>query len=391
MGLIDFKTMNAVQKALYQIDPDIYIYGEGWSLGYNGPSGDNYGTETWQVYNECNRYKVGNDSVYLGGFNDRFRNAVRGENGSSFGGKSYPGAGFVQLGNWKQGDNNEWYADLGTLDTIADGLWGVNSGVYTDDGKTGIYPEQTVNYVSCHDNWTVRDQLFNTLPKADDNHPASLFAILKASLQAHALVMAGNSAAFFLGGEELLRTKEYLTDPASHSGVTADSWTDLWGHKISHNSYNAPLAVNSFKWGNKVKVSCTTNGDTDEIKNEDFHYVEAFQTLIKSHKGLLKKRGENTDYYRFVGETSKGNGVMNRFWSEEGNFSNCVAFQANEAFIYTCAGNIGATDHIQCDGNAMENTWDHLFDYGGYHFNTEMDKVYFDQTNTVVYYDRHGK
>ena len=381
MGLIDFKTMNAVQKALYQIDPDIYIYGEGWSLGYNGPSGDNYGTETWQVYNECNRFKVGNDSVYLGGFNDKFRNAVRGENGPSYDGKTYPGSGFVQLGNWRQGD--PWYVDYGTLEAISDGLWGVNSNIKTDNNKSGYYPEQTVNYVSCHDNWTVRDQLFNTLPKRDDSHPASLESILRASLQAHALVMASNSAAFFLGGEELLRTKEYTVNPATISGVTADSWTEMWGHKISHNSYNAPLSVNSFKWGNKIKVTC----DDDEISDAVYQYNDAFKTLIKSHKNLLKKRGENNGYDAFVSKTSAGKDVMNRYWSEVDNFSNCVAFQANEAFIYTCAGNIGASDYIQCDEAAMAN-WNKIFEYGGYHIND--NKVYFDQTNMVLYYDRHG-
>ena len=54
------------------------------------------------------------------------------------------------------------------------------------------------------------DQLFNTMPKRDDSHPASLESILRGSLQAHALVMASTSAAFILGGEELLRTKESL-------------------------------------------------------------------------------------------------------------------------------------------------------------------------------------
>ena len=381
MGLIDFKTMNEVQKALYKIDPDIYIYGEGWSLGYNGPSGDNYGTETWQVYNECNKFKVGNESVYLGGFNDRFRNAVRGENGPSFNGKTYPGSGFVQLGNWREGD--PWYVDYGTLEAISDGMWGVNSNINTDGHKSGYYPEQTVNYVSCHDNWTVRDQLYNTLPN-NGEHGASLESILRASLQAHALVMAGNSAAFFLGGEELLRTKEYTVNPATVAGVTADSWTDLWGHKISHNSYNAPLSVNTFKWGNKVKIECDGETITDAV----FQYNNCFKTLIKSHKDLLKKRGENNGYDAFVSKTSAGKDVMNRYWSQEGNFSNCVAFQANEAFIYTCAGGIGATDYIQCDESAMA-TWDKLFEYGPYSITD--NKVYFNGTNTVLFYDRHGR
>ena len=397
MGLIDFKTMNAVQKALYEIDPDIYIYGEGWSLGYNGEGSQNwknahpnaedpgnFGTETWQVYNECNKFKVGEESVYLGGFNDRFRNAVRGENGPSYDGKTYPGAGFVQLGAWREGD--QWYYDHGTLTTIADGLWGVNSGVTSgeDNHKTGIYPEQTINYVSCHDNWTVRDQLYNTLANPDGSHPASPESILRASLQAHALVMAGNSAAFFLGGEELLRTKEYTVDPASVTGVTADSWTEMWGHKLSHNSYNAPLSVNSFKWGNKVKVSF----DGQEITDNVYHYTKAFETLIKSHKDLLKKRGENKSYEEFVGTTSAGKGVFNRYWSQEGNDSNCIGFQANEAFIYTCAGNIGAGDYVQCDESAL-GSWTKVFEYGGYHI--ADNKVYFDQKNMVLYYDRHGK
>ena len=404
MGLIDFQTMNAVQKALYQIDPDIYIYGEGWSLGYNGPSDTNYGTETWQVYNECNRAKTGDQAVYLGGFNDRFRNAVRGENGWATDGKTYPGAGFVQLGNWRDGGDSGWYVDNGTLDIIADGLWGINGGVYSDYGKSGYYPEQTVNYVSCHDNWTVRDQLFNTLPKRDDNHPASLESILRGSLQAHTLVMAGNSAAFMLGGEELLRTKEYTDDPSSHAGVTADSWTEMWGHKISHNSYNAPLAVNSFKWGNKVKVTC---GD-DEITNDTYHYVEAFQTLIKSHKGLLKKHSdfkkraelENEGkvgdyYYHFIGETSAGKGVINRYWSNPSvpnSFSNCIAFQANEAFVYTCAGSLGDNDYLPCDKPAMA-IWDFKFEYGISHVSdvTDDNKVNFHTLNSVLYYDRHGK
>ena len=246
----------------------------------------------------------------------------------------------------------------------------------------------------------MRDQLFNTLPKRDDSHPASLESILRGSLQAHTLVMAGNSAAFMLGGEELLRTKEYTDDPSSHAGVTADSWTEMWDHKISHNSYNAPLAVNSFKWGNKVKVTC---GD-DEITNDVYHYIEAFQTLIKSHKGLLKKHSDFNErselerkgevgeyYYYFIGATSKGTGVQNRYWSQAGNFSNCIAFQANEAFVYTCAGAIGAGDYIQCDQAAMAN-WDFKFEYGiSREHDISDNKVYFNTRNAVLYYDRHGK
>ena len=375
MGLIDYKTMNEAKKALYEIDPDIYIYGEGWSLGYNGPSGDNYGTETWQVYNECNNFKT--TGVYLGGFNDCFRNAVKGENSAWGSEKAYPQAGFVQNGNWK-GD----YCDYDTLNKIADGLWGINRNINTNGDITGYYPEQTVNYVSCHDNWTVRDQLFNTL-----GAPASLEQILRGSIQAHTLVMASNCAAFILGGEEFLRTKEYVgIDPDQVTGITADSWTELHGHKISHNSYNAPLSVNSFKWGNKIKVKC----GNDEITNAQYGYNDVFKSLIKSHKDLLKKRGTNNGYNDFVSTTSAGKGVLGRYWSQEGNFSNCVAFQANEAFVYTCAGNIGAGDYIQCNQSEMA-SWIFKLEYGiDRNADVHDNRVYFNTKNGVLYYDRHG-
>ena len=389
MGLIDFKTMNEVQKALYKIDPDIYIYGEGWSLGYNGPSGDNYGTETWQVYNECNRFKVGEESVYLGGFNDTFRNAVRGANSSW--GSSYPEAGFIQSPKWYQYDDGSWHPDNNTLNTIADGLWGINRNINSNGEITGYYPEQTVNYVSCHDNWTVRDQLFNTLGSG----PASLESILHASIQAHTLVMASNSAAFILGGEELLRTKEYAPGLTPGEGdlssITPDSWVELHGHKISHNSYNAPLSVNSFKWGNKIKITCKTGENTDEITDAQYHYNQKFIDLIKAHKGLLKKRGENNGYDAFIRTTSANKTVWNRYWSKDGNFSNCIGFQANEAFVYVSCGNINTiTDCIEVDDGAIATWGDPLVEFGTYSRSTP-GFIYFQRTNTVILYDRHGR
>ncbi len=396
MGLIDFQTMIEAKKELYKIDPDIYIYGEGWtSGGYHGEGSSewwsvntgaadphNYGTSTWQVYNECNNFKT--DGIYLGGFNDAFRNAVRGGNGTSYDGKNYPDAGRIQQGNWKQGGDGNWYCDSGTLDNIVDGLWGTNAGVNTDGAKSGYYPEQTINYVSCHDNWTLRDQLYQTLKSGAS---ASAEDLLHASLQAHAMLFASNSASLMLGGEELLRTKELTDEDLANKdySITADSWTTLYGHHISHNSYNAPLSVNSFKWGNKVEIKV----DNTTIKDSDYSYNEAWKTIVKSHTKFLKKRGTNDGYSAFMSSTSAGNSVMNRYWSQEGDFSNCVAFQVNEGFIYTCSGAIGEGDYIQCDENAMKNVWDHVFTYGN--MDVTDNKVTFGRTNSVGVYDRHGK
>ena len=388
MGLIDFKTMQAAQKALYEIDPDIYLYGEGWSLGYNGPSGDNYGTETWQIYNECNANKVGANAVYLGGFNDCFRNAVRGENSAWGQERAVPLAGFIQNGNFKNSD----YPDYDTLNKVSDGLWGVNRNINTNGDITGFYAEQTVNYVSCHDNWTVRDQLFQTLCEKE-NRAASLEEMLRGSIQAHALVMASNCAAFILGGEELLRTKEYVginPDEVEGVNITADSWTPLYGHNISHNSYNAPLEVNSFKWGNKVKVEL----DGQSITNATYGYTDVFASMIQAHKHLAKKRSTGVNNYGdFVGTTSTGDGVLGRYWSQEGNFSNCVGLQANEAFLYISIGYAGNGDYIQCNQEQMA-SWTKVMEYG---INSASDihdnRVHFNANprNVTLFYYRTGK
>ncbi len=372
MGLIDFKTLVQVKKALYEIDPDIYIYGEGWSLGYHGEGSDqwkeehpgvadpgNFGGETWQIYNECNNYKT--DGVYLGGFNDSFRDAMRGSNGSQNEyGKTYPGSGFIQDGIWREA-NNRWYADEDLLKRIGKGAWGWNTNV---DTKGVYYPEQTVNYVSCHDNWTLRDQLYQTLPQASVGKHASAERILNASLSAHAMVMSANTPAFILGGEEILRTKEFTcSEDEIPSYVTPDSWTELYGKKISHNSYNSPLSVNSYKWNNKISI----NIDGETLTNEKYQYNEAFKSLIALHSKTIKKPGTQETDEQFLGSTyinASTSGKLNHglFFSMDSGYAQAVGFQINETFIYIAGGDISYSDKLICEVNDSMKQ----FNYGGY-------------------------
>ncbi len=398
MGLIDFKTLIQIKESLYKIDPDIYIYGEGWALGYHGEGSDqwkeehpgeadpeNYGGYTWQIYNECNNYKT--NGVYLGGFNDAFRDAMRGTNGDKNSeGKTYPNSGFLQLGSWKE-NNNTWYVDTSMLDRIAKGAWGLNTNADTG-GK--YYPEQTVNYVSCHDNWTLRDQLFQTLPKNGDSH-ASAERILSASIEAHAMVMASNTPAFILGGEEILRTKEFTCDEKDiPSYVTADTWSELYGKKISHNSYNSPLEVNSYKWGNKVSI----NIDGEELTNEKYKYNEIFKSLIELHSSTTKKAGTNNGDDDFIKQTSSGKtldfGEKIIYYSKpDGTYSNnewasnLMGFQINETFVYLAGGNIDAENDVTKSKNKTDTI---LFSYGDYSISDE--KIKLNNQNAVAVFTR---
>lgn len=389
MGLIDFQTMLAAKKALYKIDPDIYIYGEGWTSGgyhgegsyeyntYYGGTPHNYGAMTWQVYNECNNYRGGtkqNDEIYLGGFNDTFRNAIRGSNDG--GGGGYPGMGWVQGGNWCNSDSFRY--DI--LNNVTAGMWGMNLGVQGNGQQgngdnTGRFPEQTVNYVSCHDNWTLRDQLFQTLlsrpvsPIATDRIAE---AILRASIQAHALTFASNGVAFILGGEEFLRTKT-VKDSAGTYDYTEqvndkDSYRDMYGNVISHNSYNSPLAVNAFKWNQKKSVTVVGNNGTafsNTITNDEFHYCETFRGLIKMHNDITLKHGTNVSRVEdFMGELST------RWWSRDGqtDLSNCIAIRVENRLIFVGVGplNLGAdNEYLGCDPTEVGTPY---FEYGSSHW-----------------------
>ena len=384
MGLIDFQTMNAAKKALYKIDPDIYIYGEGWTSGgyhgegsaeyneYYGGTPHNYGAMTWQVYNECNNFRNGiiTDEIYLGGFNDSFRNAVRGSNDG--GGGGYPGSGWVQGGNWVGG--GDFRGDI--VNKVTAGMWGCNYDVYgngqpNNGDHTGRFPEQTVNYVSCHDNWTLRDQLFQTLLSRDVSpiEPSKIAeGVLRASIQAHALTFASNGVAFILGGEELLRTKT-VKDSAGTYDYTdkvadKDSYRGMYGNTISHNSYNSPIEVNSFKWGNKKQVTMVgDNGSafTSTITNAEFNYCDTFKGIIALHSKISLMRGANNARM----EELTGD-LGTRWWSRDGqtDLSNCIAIRVGSTLIFAAVGpiNIGAdNEYLGCDPAEPQHTY---FEYG---------------------------
>ena len=344
MGLIDFQTMIEAKKALFKIDKDIYLYGEGWSLGYHGEGSDpynahyggtphNYGTEKWQIYNECNNFRGGGeikDEIYLGSFNDTYRNAMKGSadgGGQDSRGVSLPGSGWIQKGNWPDGGD----FDTETLNKIAVSLKGCAREIYNN---TGAYPEQTVNYISCHDNWTVVDQLLQSL--LSQGYPKEKIGeyIMRASIQAHAMTFQANSPAFILGGEEFFRSKK-ISDTDLPLITDETSYAEMCGGYYSHNSYNSPLSVNSFKWENKTEftVSGAFGGSFSQtVKNSQFNYVDAFKSLIRAHQSVNFERGKNTtDYHDITGQDS------DLWWCKDGqdtsDASNNIGFYIFGTFV----------------------------------------------------------
>ena len=295
MGLIDSWTLKKAGEELHKIDPSIMIYGEGWtSGGYHGKyemNGDqlvNGGTETSLAYQQC--YPT-DSRIGVGAFNDTFRNAMKGSNDDGYNNNPYPQWGFISQGSGDVGDKAA---------KIADGM----KGVHTDKGGN---PAQIINYVSCHDNYTLWDQLRYTLATKgyrDDHCPVpggepSVYDCVNASLAAHASVMMSNGVAFIQGGEELYRTKAYddaslaegklkgtvrpypeyphYIDPKENpDAVIATDDVEMFGKIISHNSYKSSDAVNAFDWSRKISVDGT----------DVSWYNSVWQAMIKERKNI---------------------------------------------------------------------------------------------------------
>lgn len=362
MGLIDFQTLRKAQVELYEIDPSIYMYGECWTgsgydngQGYHGEGSDEWKAENpgvdpttfgafrWQVFNECALSTFPEEkAIYLGAFNDKTRDAIRGTNNEG----GYPGSGMLQKGNI-----TAEYGDHNLAEDVVRGLWGNNH----SDQTWGWIPEQSVTYVSCHDNWTVRDQLYNTL---EDGSPASTENLIRASIQAHALTFVSNTPAFIQGGEELFRTKELDFDPNEHPeyNVKPSDCAKLHGHWICHNSYNTPASVNAFKWGNKKTL--TVDGHSVDVSNSGWKVFDVFKQLVKVHKDLTKKPGGENTYDSLMKKTSSGSDVINVVWNIH---ESICSMQVNETIIYMNCGH-------SIDGHGIDpkcgGTWSRLFHYG---------------------------
>lgn len=277
MELIDMDTLNEARKELYKIDPDIYMYGEGWKAADSGLAGDN-GGRTGNVYTKG---KAAANSVHLGAFNDGGRNALKGGNDGGWGsGVRTPGWGFISQGSAHVGGKS---GDVGRMMT------GYNCNLSgTQD------PKQTVNYASCHDNYTLYDQLSWTLSddggsKTDPSKAAPVKDVAQAVAAVESAIALSNGVAFILGGDELLRTK--VEDRPEKSRLEED-YVQMYGKNISHNSYKSSPKCNSFKWDRKISVK-GYKGDTVQMKE--------YWTAIAN---ALKARQKFTEFSNVSGSTS---------------------------------------------------------------------------------------
>lgn len=227
MGIHDIETMNAIREALNEIDPSIIIYGEGWT------SGDSTLPESERAL-KANTSKLNGIAV----FSDDIRDALKGNVFDSL------DKGFV---SGKEGmENDIKYSVVGATsnDQVDYDAYEKSSGAWSPS------PSQTINYVSCHDNYTLWDKLATSNP--DD----SLEDRIKMNNLASAIVFTSQGIPFIQAGEEMLRSKP------------------LEDGTLSSNSYNLSDQVNSLKWD-----------DLTEYQNV-YEYYKGLIAFRKAHGAL---------------------------------------------------------------------------------------------------------
>lgn len=202
MGVLDIDTMNVIAERLKEIRPDIYLYGEGWN---GGPS---------SLTEEKRAFKAGAKKMPgIGMFNDDIRDTIK---GSVF----YDDhLGFVNGGTHLE-------------NALRYGITGAVAHPQVDYDAYGSKPwakepGQSINYVSCHDNYTLWDKLSVSCPEASEEKKKAMNRLCAA------IVFTSQGVPFIQAGEEFLRSKPLPEKKG-----------------FAENSYNMPDAVNSIKWDN---------------------------------------------------------------------------------------------------------------------------------------------
>lgn len=203
MGIHDIETMNLIRKELTAIDPNIFIYGEGWTAGTCA-----YPTEKLALKAHIKQMPG------IAAFSDELRDALRGP-----------------FSDDKQA------AFLGGIagfeESIKAGIAGMITHPQVDYTKVNYTkeawanePTQMISYVSCHDDMCLADRLKASIPEA----AYDMEEVIRLNQLAQTAVFTSQGIPFMLSGEEMLRDKK---------GV--------------HNSFNSSDEINHLDWNNLKK------------------------------------------------------------------------------------------------------------------------------------------
>lgn len=219
MGIHDIETMNEIRKAVDQVDPSIYIYGEGWAA-----QAPEYPADSLAM--KANTLKMAG----IAAFSDEMRDALRGPFNDN-----HKGAFLAGL------PGGEMSIKFGIVGAIEHPQVNGDSVNYSK-APWALQPTQMISYVSCHDDMCLVDRLNASIPGLSREQLAKLDKL------AQTAVFTSQGVPFIQAGEEIMRDKK---------GV--------------HNSFESPDSINNIDWRRK-----TLNADV-------FAYYKGLIQLRKAH------------------------------------------------------------------------------------------------------------
>lgn len=198
MGVHDIETMNHIRQMVDEIDPSIFIYGEGWSAGACALPNEQLGMK-------ANIPQMPG----IAAFSDEIRDALRGPFSDDTKG------GF--LAGVKDCEESLKFGIAGCISHPQVDMTQVN---YSQQ-PWAVEPTQMMSYVSCHDDMCLVDRLKTSIPGITTDE------LVRLDLLAQTAVFTSQGVPFLLSGEELMRDKK---------GV--------------HNSFESPDSINHLDWQN---------------------------------------------------------------------------------------------------------------------------------------------
>jgi pullulanase len=255
MGLLDVETINNALMIVKNADPKGIIYGEGWNMPSNIPEEMRANMSNYLLMPE------------VGFFNDSFRDKLKG---------------------------SQWNKSLGFCSgrktSFMDLLY-----LFTGssiDNYLFSYPNQSINYVECHDNFTYFDFLSEVAPDMPINEKEDYMAF------ALSCVLVSQGVPFIHAGQEFFRTKQ---------GV--------------ENSYKSPDSINKIDWKR-----------ADEKKE----YIDMVRDLISIRKefNIFRQDRKSSIKDRFKVSNRSSSGQSLCIYGKGVDASFYVIFKNNYEFEY---------------------------------------------------------
>lgn len=260
MGLHEQSTMKDIYDALKEIDKNVMVYGEPWTGGTAAVEGG----VTKSSIDNCSSSASENGVAC---FNDSYRNAIKG----------------AEFGGFKRGHVQ------GTL-TTKDIITGI-LGSCKDFGTSAAYFTSVVgrslNYVECHDNYTLYDKLVISLVCPDEDMSQmsdenlkkyyksqknltteQLTELKKQNKLCAALIFLAQGTPFINGGQEFMRTKQ--GDHNSYMSNDEINQIDLSFKTTNSDVYNTYKGLIALRkdfsaFTNAEKATCNAARDENDV------------------------------------------------------------------------------------------------------------------------------